>query len=265
MNFEKSIDYNNFSLVLSGGGALGIAHLGVIENMLNKYIKPSEIIGTSMGAIVGACLSIGMSSQEISKLFEDFSNILKWISYKYRSNSLISSKKIEKIFVEVFGNKKLSETKIPLKVISTNLEICEKQVWCSKKHPDMLIKDALLSTMAIPGIFEEKEINGVHYGDGFLVENLGVNETEYENILAVDVLGIKSYTKEFSNSFLKTVKVVNMFEKSMRILIYNQTMTNLNNLENKKIQYIDIDTKDYQTYNFGKYKELKNIGLNYEI
>lgn len=45
----------NYSLVLSGGGALGYAHLGILEDLEKLgYEKPSEIVGTSMGAIIGA-------------------------------------------------------------------------------------------------------------------------------------------------------------------------------------------------------------------
>ena len=71
---------NNFSLVLSGGGALGIAHLGVIKELEEKNIKPNELIGTSMGGIVCACLSIGMNEKEIYTNIKEFSNIFNWIS-----------------------------------------------------------------------------------------------------------------------------------------------------------------------------------------
>ena len=85
LNFIKinmdniSMKNKKFTLVLSGGGALGIAHIGVIEDLEKENInKPSEIIGTSMGGIVGACLSIGMTSNEIYKLVEEFSKVNKW-------------------------------------------------------------------------------------------------------------------------------------------------------------------------------------------
>ncbi|MGC9351861.1 MAG: patatin-like phospholipase family protein, partial [Sulfurovum sp.] len=52
---EKNLLETPFSLVLAGGGALGIAHLGVLHDLEAKGIKPQEIIGTSMGGIIGAC------------------------------------------------------------------------------------------------------------------------------------------------------------------------------------------------------------------
>jgi len=56
----KNIKTNNFTLVLSGGGALGIAHLGVLHDLEKENITPSEIVGTSMGGIIGAFLAVGL-------------------------------------------------------------------------------------------------------------------------------------------------------------------------------------------------------------
>jgi NTE family protein len=66
------IKSREFSLVLSGGGALGIAHLGVLSDLERANIKPSEIVGTSMGGIIGACYSIGLSEKEIYSHIESF-------------------------------------------------------------------------------------------------------------------------------------------------------------------------------------------------
>ena len=81
----------------------------------------------------------------------------------------------------------------------------------------------MLASIAIPGVFEEQHINQAIYSDGFLCENLGINQAMYENILAVDVLGKNSFERQMPNNFFKTSNVLEMFEKSMRILIYNQT------------------------------------------
>ena len=62
---KKNIDADNFTLVLSGGGALGIAHLGVLHDMEKANLIPKEVVGTSMGGIIAACIAIGMKEQEI--------------------------------------------------------------------------------------------------------------------------------------------------------------------------------------------------------
>jgi len=253
----KKLQESNFSLVLSGGGALGIAHLGVIEDLEKYKLTPSEIIGTSMGGIIGACVAIGLNSKEIFKLLEDFSKVTKWIKFSFTGNSIIDSSKIEQIFISIFGDRKIKNTKIPLKIIATNMQTGRKKVF--DKNDNVLLKDALLATMAIAGIFSEKVIDGVVYTDGFLCENLGILEASSNLILAVDVLGYNSYEPELPDNIFKTANVLEMFEKSLRLLIYNQTNL-LRELNKKELILLEPNTKDYKTWHFHKVKELKKLG-----
>ncbi len=255
----KELQKSKFSLVLSGGGALGIAHLGFIEDLQKNSLTPSEIVGTSMGGIIGACVAISLSSKEILEILQEFSNVTKWIKFSFSGNAIVDSSKIEKIFIEIFGNKSFEDVDISLKIIATNIANGQKRVF--SKDDNILIKDALLATMAIPGIFSEKEIDGIVYADGFLCENLGLNEASFDTILAVDVLGFNSFEKELPNNFFKTSNVLEMFEKSMRLLIYNQTNLIKKSVD-KKLFLLEPETKDYKTYHFHKLKEIKNLGNN---
>lgn len=255
---HKELKNREFSLVLSGGGALGIAHLGVLHDLEKMNLFPSEIVGTSMGAIIGACLSIGLKEREILSLFEEFSNIFNWVKLSLSGHAIIKSTKIETILEKIFFDKRMKDTKIPLKIIATNILSGEIKVFDSKD--EVKIKDALLASMAIPGIFEEKTIDGIIYSDGFLCQNLGINQASYEDILAVDVLGENSFDKEMPNRLFKTMNVLDMFEKSMRILIHNQTKTSLA-MSNKNILLIEPTTKEYKTFHFHKYEEIRELGL----
>ncbi len=253
------IDYSNFSLVLSGGGALGIAHLGVIEDLENLKISPNEIVGTSMGGIIGACVAIGLKEKEIYQLFVDFSSIFNWVKFSIHGNSVVKSSKIEKIFTNIFGSLKIKDTKIPLKIVTTNLSNGNIKVFDKKSN--IYIKDALLATMAIPGIFEEQIISNITYVDGFLSENLAITQASLYNILAVDVLGKNSFMVDTPNNFLKIQNVFDMLEKSLRLLIYNQTKANLTRIK-KNVLLIEPSTKKYKTFHFHKYKEIKQLGKN---
>jgi len=254
----NEIKTNNFTLVLSGGGALGIAHLGVLHDLEQQHIKPNEIVGTSMGGIIGACMAIGLNEAEIHKHIKDFSSVFNWIKFSFSGNAVVDNDKIAKVFSDIFENIKMKDTLIPLKLIATNLHNGHKKVFDASD--DVLIKDAILSTMAIPGVFEEHVINGETYGDGFLCENLGVNEASFETILAVDVMGENSFEKAMPDNFFKTANVLEMFEKSMRLLIYNQTQTHIKNTD-KNIYLIEPSTKEYKTFQFHKYKEIRALGL----
>jgi len=248
-----------YSLVLSGGGALGIAHIGVIENFEKQNLnKPSEIIGTSMGGIIGACLSIGMKSNDIYKLIAEFSKIRKWIKLSFDGNAIVKTKKVEKIFFDLFGDKKIKDTIIPLKIVTTKLKNGKVKVF--SKKDDIKIVDALLATMAIPGVFQEKTINNEVYVDGFLTDNLGIRFAKHKRILAIDVLGKSAYDETLPNNLLKTNNIIEMLEKSMKLLIINQTYKNKKLLKNKVLTVIEPDTKKFKTYQFHKYEELYKLG-----
>lgn len=248
----------NFTLVLSGGGALGIAHLGVLHDIEKEGLIPQEIVGTSMGGIIGACVAVGMKEAEIYAAVKRFSNLFNWLKVSFTGNSFIENDKLGKIFDALFEKRKMKDTDIPLKLIATNLHNGHKKVFTSKD--DVLIRDAILATMAIPGVFEEKSIGGETYGDGFLCENLGITEASLDEVLAVDVMGEHSFEKNMPDNFFKTSNMVEMFEKSMRLLIYNQTQTNIK-YANKNILLLEPETKAFKTFHFHKYEQIRALGL----
>lgn len=255
----EKIETKNFTLVLSGGGALGIAHLGVLHDLEAQNLEPAELVGTSMGGIIAACLSIGMSEAQIYKEIQAFSALTKWMKFSFTGNAIIDNRKIATIFETLFAGKKMRETKIPLKLISTHLKDGHKRVFTAED--DVTIKDALLATMAIPGIFSEHVIEGETYADGFLCENLGLSEATYAKVLAIDVLGENSFDKNMPDNFFKTANVLEMFEKSIRLLIYNQSKTQIKHAQNE-VYLIEPSTRAYATFSFHKHKEIRALGLN---
>lgn len=249
----------DFSLVLSGGGALGIAHLGVLHDLEAQSILTAEIIGTSMGGIIGACMAIGLNEAQIYEHIKHFAGISNWIKFSFSGNAVVNNDKVAKIFDSIFEDRKMKDVVIPLKLIATNLRNGHKKVFDASD--DVTIKDAILSTMAIPGIFEEQHVQSEIYGDGFLCENLGIAEASYETVLAVDVLGENSFERSMPNNFFKTSNVLEMFEKSIRMLIYNQSKTHLAYTD-KKIILLEPKTRSYKTYHFHKYVEIRALGLD---
>jgi len=248
-----------FTLVLSGGGALGIAHLGVLHDMEKKQLRPAEIVGTSMGGIIGACLAIGMKEAEIYEQVRNFSKVSNWIKFSFSGNAIVDNQKIAEIFDQLFENRTMAQTQIPLKLIATDLKNGQKRVF-SAKDTHIYIKDAVLATIAIPGIFETHTIEEKVYGDGFLCENLGVLEAEFNHILAVDVLGNRSFEETLPDNFFKTHNILEMFERSMRLLILNQTRASIER-STKQIYLIEPETKMFGTYQFHKYDAIRQKGL----
>ena len=105
----KDLQSKNFTLVLSGGGALGIAHLGVLHDLEKQQLVPNEIVGTSMGGIIGACLSIGLSEEKIYEHIKSFAGIFNWIKFSFSGNAVVDNEKVANIFDSIFQDKKMKE------------------------------------------------------------------------------------------------------------------------------------------------------------
>jgi len=247
-----------FSLVLSGGGALGIAHLGGIADMERLGLSPTQIVGTSMGGIIGAQLAIGMNEAYMYKRIDEFARISKWLNLSFDGNAIIKSRKIRDILTAEFGDRTMSDTLIPLTLIATDLLTGAKRLFTPESTTTIV--DALLTTMAIPGVFEEQYIDGAILGDGFLCANLGLDEATEDTILAVDVLGSRSFGPSLPENFFKSANVMEMMERSLRILILNQTRAALERSD-KTIHLIEPPTAGYKTFHFNKAREIRALGL----
>ena len=191
------------ALVLSGGGAKGYAHLGVLRVLEKEDIKIDYIAGTSIGALVGTLYSIGYSIDEIEKVLDNLNiesflesgadltgldldkkeTLKKYSFYINFDNELNYSlpkglRETEELYLVVknllknYENiKNFDSFPIPLRVVATNLNTGE-----TKSFSEGDIAKILTASMAIPTIFEPVEVNGALYVDGLVSRNLPVEE-----------------------------------------------------------------------------------------
>ena len=244
-----------FNLSLSGGAALGYAHIGVLEYLYELNLSPKAIYGVSMGAIVGSVEALDISNSEKLIIFNKAFNTLKWIKPSF-NGSLISTKKIEKMLKDIFGNLKFSHLQKDLHIGATNYHNGNLTIF--NKKNDILIVDAILASMAVPAIFPPRYIQNIAYVDGYLSSNIIVNRDDKDIYnLVVNVTGKNSF-KNLSTNEIKKLNILNHLERSIRELIYNQTKNTLKNVNN--LILIEPDISSYKTFSFNKYKEIKEIG-----
>ncbi len=237
---------NNFSLVLSGGAALGIGHLGIIRYLQENKIVPKEIIGTSMGALLGAAYAIGLTYDEINNILEKI-NYLKLLKVNiFKKNALINLKNIKLILEEIFETNDFNSVNIDLKIVTTNIETGETTIF--DKNNNIKLVDAMCASFAIPGIFEPYLIKNELYWDGLLTSNLPIEFSSYNNILAVDVINLNL----IQNTKVDTIK--SSLEKSFFISILNQTKLKIKNYP--KIILINLDLSQFNLYDFHKWEKI---------
>lgn len=166
---EKLYD---IGMVLSGGGARGFAHAGVLKALNEAGIFPDIIAGTSAGAIVGAFYCDGYTPDEIMKIMRSRS----WLDYMrpYVSKTgLLSISGIQKILRDNLRAKTFDELKIKLFVTATDYNN-GKAVYFEKGE---LVKTVIASA-SIPVIFKPVIIDGLTFFDGGVLDNLPIQPLE---------------------------------------------------------------------------------------
>ena len=153
-------------LALSGGSALGIAHVGAIEAFKKNKIKIDCISGTSAGAVVAACYAFDVPLEKMVEI----SKKLSWTSishFGYSKLGLNSNKPVGKIIKDYIGDKDIEDARIPLAIVATDIDTGEKVIFRKGK-----LIEAVMASSCIPVFFTPVKIGERKLVDGMLVENL---------------------------------------------------------------------------------------------
>jgi NTE family protein len=159
-------------LVLSGGGARGFAHLGVIQALNEAGIFPDVISGTSAGAIAGALYADGYSPKEILNLTNSTSR-LSYIRPTVPKDGLLQIAGMVRILRNNLRAKTFEELKIPLFVAATDLNNGRIDYFCSGE-----LVNAVIASASIPVLFRPVVIDNKHYVDGGVLDNLPIKPIE---------------------------------------------------------------------------------------
>ncbi len=266
-------------LVLSGGGAKGMAHIGAIKVIEEAGIKIDYIGGTSMGAIVGALYASGYSATELDSIFRntDFFNLIqdnlprsaktfyeKEDSERYALTLPFNNFKITfpqgysggrniyselvKLLYHVKDVEDFSELPIPFVCVATNVET-GKEVVLNKGY----LPEAILASGTLPSLFEPTKINNQILIDGGVVNNYPIDKVKEMGanfIIGVDVQHGLS-TKEELSSATEILMQINNFRAAADM----QTKSKETDI------YIKPEIKDYSVLDFDDKEAIIETGL----
>ena len=160
----------DINLVLSGGSARGLAHIGVLS-VLEKHFNIKSIIGTSMGAIVGGLYAYGYTPEEIVKMSESI-NIVNFFSIlkpKFKTSGLIDGKGVLKFFAEKTRDCMIEHCKIPFAAVAFDLR-SKRSVIIDKGS----LAKALRASSSLPFVFEPFNYGKYLFVDGYIEHPLAV-------------------------------------------------------------------------------------------
>jgi NTE family protein len=230
------------ALVFEGGGALGFAHIGVIQWVEEHHIPVDYVAGTSMGGLVGGLYASGMSPQEIA----NFVGGINWtgvlsgqvpfpaLSYRRKEDKLAFPNRLEfglkrgfslpnglnsgsavgllldEKMLPYYDLKNFDDLPIPFRCVATDLTTGTEHIF-----KDGSLAQAMRSTMSIPGVFAPVEHGTQIYSDGAAVNNLPVDVAR--KMGADIVIAVYLDTGTFNRSSLESL--VGVAGRNVQILI----------------------------------------------
>lgn len=273
------------ALVLSGGGARGIAHLGVIEVLEENEFEISSIAGTSMGAMVGGVYAIGKATEFKNWLFTlDKIKVFQLLDFTFSSQGLIKGDKVLDTLKEFIQDINIEDLKIPFSITATDIVNRKEVVFTTGSF-----YDAVRASIAIPSVFTPVKTDNGLLVDGGILNNIPINNVKRnpnDILIAVNVnadvpeykppvheqekKAIESvYHKKianFQNQLKKMMPVdhsdklgyFRLIEKTIHLMMYRITQTSLEQYSPDMLINVSQDT--CSIFDYYKAEELVEAG-----
>ena len=232
-------------LALSGGAVRGIAHLGVMQAIIEKNINIDILSGTSAGALAGAFYAEGYQPREILDIFSN-KNVMDFFHFTFPRSGIFDTMKLKKFLSNNLHTKRIEDLKIPLIIAATNFQKGEINYF----DKGILI-DSLLASSCIPFLFKTVEIDGMPYIDGGIMDNLPIDPLmgKCKKIIAVHTNPIGE-KKKIQNP-------VQVIERTFHLAIASE----IDAKKNEADIFIEPDKlKEFGLFDLKKTREIFTIG-----
>lgn len=275
---KDSVKRPKIGLVLSGGGAKGFAHIGVLKVLEEAGIKIDYIGGTSMGSVIGGLYASGYNASQIDSIFKktNFDELIN--DYIPRSSKNFYGKKNDELYAIVlpFSNfrvgipealskgmynynllssltrnvrhiRDFNKLPTPFLCIGTNIETGE-EVLLNKGN----LVQAMVASAAFPSLFTPVEIDGNLLVDGGVVNNYPIEEVRKlgaDIIIGVDVQDDLMKRKNLKNATRILVQITNL-----------QSIDKMKNKIKNTDVYIKPDIRDFGVISFDRGEEIIRKG-----
>lgn len=173
-------------LVLGGGGARGLAHIGVLKVLEDNNIPIHMISGTSIGAVIGALYSSEPNAKKLEKEALE-TNWNDLFDYTISRSGLIKGKRIEEFLENKLNNIKFNQLKIPLYITAFDIDNAQEIIFSKGE-----VSKAVRSSISIPGIFIPVENGGRTLVDGGVIDPLPIEILKKKKADIIIVVNVDS-------------------------------------------------------------------------
>jgi NTE family protein len=165
-------DRGKIALVLGGGGARGLSHIGVLKRLEEEGVVPEVIVGTSIGALIGGTYAAGLSVGRMEEILRkmDILAVAKIFRPGIPLSGIVDGGRVAKLLRDLVGSKTIESLPVPFRAVATDLITGEDVVF--DRGP---LIDALMASIAIPVLFKPVFHQGRYLVDGGLSNPLPVS------------------------------------------------------------------------------------------
>jgi NTE family protein len=235
-------------LVLSGGGARGITHLGILKALEEMGVEFSIISGTSAGSIIGALYAYGYRSEEIFSVVKSLS-FFKSLRPAWTRVGLLQMLWLQELLLKYIPENNFSALKIPLTVAATEIGKGEIHYFTEGE-----LIPVVIASSSIPAVFNPVQFGEGTYVDGGILDNLPVKPIIDKCDFIVG-LHCNSISENFNHLTIKSV-----IERSLLMAINANTQIS-RGMCNLFIEPPHLDR--YTAFDIGRAQEIFDIGYKY--
>ena len=269
----------DITLVLSGGGARGIAHIGVIEELVKLNVNIASISGTSMGALIGGIYAVGKLEEFKQWMLKvNRTKIFKLIDFSFSTQGLVKGERIFNEIKEFITDVNIED--LPIKYTATAFDIANGREVVFDKGS---LFNAIRASISIPTIFTPLTLGDSVFIDGGVVNNIPINtakRVENDIVIAVNVnAGVTddivyySELEQLAKQNLKANKSQYRINKNINyfFLVNNSLVTMTNHISNLILEknppdvLVEIPRNGAGIFEFYNAKTIINSGKEHFI
>ena len=240
----------NVALVLSSGGARGLAHIGAIEELEHRGFNITSVAGCSMGSLIGGMYAAG-KLDEVKKWMLGLSKkqMFSLVDFSFSRNHLVKGIKVMDALKEIVPDVNIEDLPIPYTAVATDWNSGREIVFHSGS-----LYEAIRSSISIPLFFDPVKKDEMLLVDGALVNALPLNRVERNR--GDMLVGVNVNTHNYKEE--TTPNYINMLLRSIAIMVDQNTKQQA--LISKPDIVVEAQMQQYGEFDYDKATQITLIG-----
>src|SRR6059036_764358 len=254
-----------YTLVLGGGGMKGLAHIGVLQALLERGLRPAQIVASSVGSLVGGAWAAGRSIPELHdravslRRKDVFVVAHADMAFKrMRSPALFRREPLQDLIAALMGDVTFQQLDPPTIVNTVDINSGMQVFWGLPGLDEVRVAEAVFASCALPGYLPPREIRGRFYVDGATADNLPVGTARIlgsDVIIAVDVSASNAFRADTQDEGFASV-----FARAAEIAMQTILELRLREWTTPPIYYIHPRVEHISAFDFDHLREVVEEG-----